>query len=309
VLLLILFAGGAVRDAGQEMDPGFERSAVLVVGKPTGWLADRLPLEDAARDTLAWLSPDDDLGGGNGFAAAGPAASNSDGGGAVSPSEFDPVELGAKAKRPRPLRTVLVTGDSLAQPLDAEMARRLAGKGIRTIRDVHVGTGISKTDLLDWGKLSARQAKQDKPDAVVVLIGANEGFPMPVRGGHKADCCGPDWAAAYATRVRQMMRNYRQDGTTRVYWLTLPFPRDKDRQEIARAVNAAIEVAAVPFRAQVRPLDLVPIFTPGGRYRDAIETGGRKRVVRNADGIHLNDDGASVAADAVQAAIKRDFGG
>ena len=105
-----------------------------------------------------------------------------------------------------------------------------------------------------------------------------------------------------------MMRTYRQDGSARVYWLTLPFPRDKSRQEIARAVNAAIEVAAGPFRAQVRPLDMVPVFTPDGRYRDAIETGGRKRVVRDPDGIHLNGDGAAVAADEVEQAIQKDFG-
>ncbi len=47
------------------------------------------------------------------------------------------------------------------------------------MRDVHVGTGISKTDLLDWGKLAAKQVGKDEPDAVVVFIGANEGFPMP----------------------------------------------------------------------------------------------------------------------------------
>ena len=310
MLILVLLAGGSVRSAGEEMEPGFQRSVVLAVGEPTGWLADRLPLEDVAGDALAWLSPDDDLDGGGGFAgAAAPSArGGAAAGGPVSPAEFDPVELGAKAERPGRLRTVLVTGDSLAQPLDTELARRLAGDGIKTVRDVHVGTGISKTDLLDWGKLSARQAGSEKPDAVVVFIGANEGFPMPGRGGRKVECCGPAWAAAYATRVRQMMRTYRRRGSARVYWLTLPFPRERSRQEIARAVNAAIEVAAGPLRAHVRPLDMVPVFTPRERYRDAIESGGRKRVVRDPDGIHLNGDGAAVAADEVERAIDRDFG-
>jgi lysophospholipase L1-like esterase len=45
-----------------------------------------------------------------------------------------------------------------------------------------VGTGISKTGLLDWGRLSTEQAAGD-PDAVVVLIGANEGFELPRPGG------------------------------------------------------------------------------------------------------------------------------
>ena len=295
ILILILLAGGSVRSAGEQMDPGFQRSVVLAVGEPTGWVADQLPLESAAGDALAWLSPDDDLDGGGGFAEAATTA---------------PAGSGrARAERPRELDTVLVTGDSLAQPLDAELARRLADDEIRTVREVHVGTGVSKTDLLDWGKLAVTQVGKAEPDAVVVFIGANEGFPMPAAGGRKVQCCGPDWAAAYATRVRQMMRTYRQDGAARVYWLTLPFPRDRSRQEIARSVNAAIEVAAAPFRAHVRPLDMVPVFTPEGRYRDAVQTDGRKRVVRDPDGIHLNGAGASLAADEVERAIDRDFGG
>jgi hypothetical protein len=138
----------------------------------------------------------------------------------------------------------------------------------------------------------------------VVFIGANEGFSMPGPGGKKVDCCGPAYAAIYANRVRRMMDIYRQKGAARVYWLTLPAPRGKDRQDVARAVNAAIAVAAEPLRSQVRVLDTVPIFTPGAKYRDAM--GGT--IVRQADGIHLNEAGAKIAADRVIALIQRDFG-
>ena len=151
--------------------------------------------------------------------------------------------------------------------------------------------------------------RERHPDAVVVFIGANEGFPLPVPGGADVDCCGPQWAAAYANRVRRMMDTYRQGGSARVYWLTLPIPRDDDFAEVARAVNAAIEVAAQPFRAQVRVLDMTELFTPGGRYRDAMTVDGRKRIVRDPDGIHLNNEGAGIAAERVLEAVRRDFGG
>ena len=74
-------------------------------------------------------------------------------------------------------------------------------------------------------------------------------------------------------------------------------------------MNAAIEVAAQPFRAQVRVLDMTELFTPGGRYRDAMTLDGRKRIVRESDGIHLNDAGAGLAAEKVLEAVRRDFGG
>jgi lysophospholipase L1-like esterase len=306
-VLLILFEGSSIRHQGEEMDPGLQRSFVLAVGHPAGWLADRLPLADIGDDATAWLSPDDNLGNEPGFDARRAAVGATAGGvPPVSPDSFDPLALGAKPK-PRPLHTLLVTGDSMVMPLDQELARRLAGSGVKTIREAHVGTGISKSILVDWGKLSAHQVKTDKPDAVIVFIGANEGFPMRAGGAGEVQCCGPAWAAEYASRVRLMMDTYRRAGAARVYWLTLPAPREGDRADIARAVNAAIGVGAVPYRAQVRVLDMGSIFTPGGRYRDAMDVSGEQTIVRESDGIHLNEVGSKLAADAVMASMKRDF--
>ena len=195
-------------------------------------------------------------------------------------------------------------------PLDTEMARRLAesDEEVDVERDPHVGTGISKTGLVDWGKLSSEHVAEREPDATVVFIGANEGFSMPGADGKEVECCGPDWAAEFAYRVRSMMNTYRQGGAARVYWLTLPLPRDPDFQRVARSVNAAIRVAAEPYRAQVRVLDMTALFTPDG-YRDAMEVDGRRQIVRDPDGIHLNSRGAEVAADVVLEAVRRDFGG
>jgi lysophospholipase L1-like esterase len=306
VVLLVLFEGSSVRTAGEGMQPGLERDVVVGVGKPSGWVADRLPFDEWGDDALAFLE-DEGAGDEGGFDSTPSAASRGVPG--VSPDSFDPAELGARPDPPRPLDTLLVTGDSLSMPLDVETARRMADRdpGVDVQRDPHVGTGISKSGLVDWGKLSTQHVRERKPDAVVVFIGANEGFPLPGAGGDEIDCCGPDWAAAYANRVRRMMNTYRQGGTARVYWLTLPTPRDGDLAEVARAVNAAIAVAAQPFRAQVRVLDMNALFTPGGRYRDAMTVDGRRQIVRDPDGIHLNETGAGVAAERVLAAVRRDF--
>jgi hypothetical protein len=306
VLVLVLFEGSSVRQAGDDLQPGVERDVVRAVGKPAGWVADRLPFDEWGDDALAFLE-DEGSGASGGFgdarradAAAVPA---------VSPDSFDPAELGAKAERPRKLGKLLVTGDSLSMPLDVELARRMADSddGVEVERDPHVGTGISKTGLVDWGKLSTEHVSEREPDATVVFIGANEGFSMPGADGKDLECCGPDWAAEFAYRVRSMMNTYRQGGDARVYWLTLPLPRDGDLQEVARSVNAAIRVAAQPYRAQVRVLDMTSLFTPSG-YRDAMEIDGRREIVRDPDGIHLNDEGARLAADVVLRAVHRDFG-
>jgi uncharacterized protein len=289
VLLLVLFQGAAVRGGAEELSPGIGRDVVEAVGHPTGWIADELPFSDPTDDALAWLESD-------GSPATPPAGDGE--------------------------TTLLVTGDSLAMPLDTELARRYAGSDVAVERDPHVGTGISKSDLVDWTELAAKQARRHDPDAVVVFIGANEGFPLPAvadggqdgaggedraGGGRQVDCCGDDWQAAFAARVRRVLDAYLDDGDARVYWLTVPTPRDPARQEIAAAVNSAVAAAADQAGDRVRAIDLDERFAPDGGYTDAIDVDGRERIVREQDGIHLNAAGAAVAADVVQEAVDGDF--
>jgi lysophospholipase L1-like esterase len=309
-VILVVCAGASVRKAGEEMSPGIGRDLVLAFGRPAGWVADQLPFHSAAHTLTAWLSPDTTLSSTGSFvsgvAVAAPGVSGA-GAGDVTAHAFSPSQLGLPAPPRTRLHTLLVTGDSMSQPLDLDLAQALASGAVKVIRDPHIGTGISKSILVDWGRLSSSQVAQDHPDAVVVFIGANEGFSMPGPDGHRVDCCSAQWAAIYATRVRRMMNIYRQNGHAHVYWLTLPTPRERERAKIAQVVNASIDVAAEPWRDQIHVLDMVPIFTPGGRYQDAITVSGQPTIVRQGDGIHLNDAGSAVAARVVEAALAQDF--
>jgi lysophospholipase L1-like esterase len=294
--LLLIFAGGSIRAAADELKPGLGRDIVKAVGGPAGWVADQLPFADTRRDLTSWLSPDQQLSG-QGFEAGG-----------ASPGRAGRLPAGVPSS-PQPLEKLLVTGDSLSTPLDIEIARKLAdqGAGVQVTRDPHLATGISNTGLVDWGQLSSSQASEDDPDAVVLFIGANEGYPMPGPNGQQVSCCGPAWEAIFQSRVGQMMDNYLSGGVDRVYWLTVPTQRDPARKPIADAVNQAIREAAAPRGGAVRIIDLVPTFTPGDSYRDSIDIDGKQTIVRQSDGIHLNEDGSSVAADLVLEALDRDF--
>ena len=307
-LLLVLFAGGSIRDATAQIDPGIGRDIVDAVGGPTEWVADRLPLDEAQHELTGGLSPDTELVGGAGFDEG---TVSSSGAGSrvppVTPDAFDPAAIGAPPPPKEELGTLLVTGDSLATPLDTELARRLAPDGVEVVRDPHLGTGISSSAVVDWGDLSATQVASDQPDAVVVFIGANEGYALPAPGGGTIECCGPGYAAAYANRVRQVMDTYRRDGAAKVYWLTVMTPRDDEQARVVGLVNEAVKVAAQPWAGQVRIVDTVPVFTPGDRYTDAIDVDGRETIVRESDGIHLNAEGSSIAADLVLDRIDQDF--
>src|SRR5436190_7272820 len=66
-LLLVLFAGGSIKDATAQIDPGIGRDIVDAVGGPTQWVADRFPLDEAQHDITGGLSPDTELIRGSGF--------------------------------------------------------------------------------------------------------------------------------------------------------------------------------------------------------------------------------------------------
>jgi lysophospholipase L1-like esterase len=312
IFLLLLFAGGAVKKAGEELNPGLGRDIVVAIGKPAAWIAAQLPFADVTHTLTGWLSPDTKLVGvgfeegatasGKGALAGGPSA--------VTPEWFEGAPQAAALGEPEPkhqLHRLLVTGDSLSTPLDLELAQRLTPDGVEVIRDPHLATGISRSDIVDWAKLSATQVADDHPEAIAIFIGANEGLPMPGPSGEDVSCCGPEWAAIWANRARVLMDNYRQGGAAKVYWLTVPTARDPDRKPIVDAVDAAVQAAAAPWRNQVRVLDMSAIFTPGDRFRNAMEVDGRETIVREPDGIHLNQAGSAVAAEAVEAALARDF--
>ncbi len=303
LVLLVLCAGDGIRRQGEKLDPGLERDVVLAVGHPAGWIADKLPFAAATDEITGWLSPDDDLGNESG------TFSTATGGGdpsRVTPDAFDPSVFSSKPVAKPKLRKLLVTGDSMSQPMDAELARALSSAGVQTKRDPKFGTAISKTNLLDWGRYSGIQARRDAPDATVILLGAAEGFPMKTPVG-EVKCCTAPWAAEYATRVRSMMETYGRAGKGRVYWLLIPSSSDGSRNAMLKVVNSAIGVAAGAYGRQVRVVDLGAVLTPGGRYRSSMDVNGHKEIVRDPDGTHLNENGGKVAAGLVQKALARDF--
>jgi len=224
----------------------------------------------------------------------------------VTAAWFDPASIGAPGPRPRVLQNLLVTGDSMSQPLNTDLYLALHERGVHVYSDLHYGGGISKDFVFDWPREAAVAARQYRPDATVIFIGANEGFPLRGAGGRMVSCCGAQWAAAYANRARSMTATYRRGGAGRVYWIAVPALRDERRTAIGRVINEAVRVALEPWRRQVRQLDAGAIFTPNG-YRDSMPVNGVDTVVRKPDGMHLNEAGSQVLADAVTAQLLADF--
>lgn len=216
------------------------------------------------------------------------------------------LALPAATAADEPRLRLLVTGDSMVQPLDREMDRKFSPSEAHVAKDARPGTGISRPVLLDWPRHAAHQTKRHRPDAVVVFIGAGDSEPLPTESGPEAECCRQSWIDAYAKRVKRMQRAYlRRDGT-RVYWLTLPTPRRESWRMRFNALNLAFRMASEDVGDRVRLIDTIPVLTPGNRYRAAVTRNGRRQIVRDRDGIHLNKAGSRIVRDLVLRQMRAD---
>jgi hypothetical protein len=191
---------------------------------------------------------------------------------------------------------MLATGDSEIQGLDDILGATLGSRGVEVTGEAHISTGISKPFMFDWVKHAAAQAAASHPDITVMYVGANDGFPLPTPSGAISYCCGEAWVKAFARRTESIMSSYLRGGAGRVFWFTLPTPRNAAAQPVFRAINRAYAIAAGSFRRGVELIDLVRVFTPGGRYRQVMFYGGRTVDVREPDGYHLSLSGDAIAA-------------
>lgn len=190
--------------------------------------------------------------------------------------------------------TVLVTGDSTVQNLDAVMAERLR-RSARVVPAWRGGSTVGGADPV-WPAAAAKLVRRRHPRLTIVSAGASEGFPIAAADGTKAPCCGPGWQAAYAAGARRMMEAFAQDGRGQTLWLLLPAMRDPRRRPIIEAVNAATTAAAAGL-SSVTLVHVDDVISPGGTYRRSLRYRGRTRVIRQPDGIHLTVAGARIVGD------------
>jgi lysophospholipase L1-like esterase len=197
--------------------------------------------------------------------------------------------------------TVLVTGDSLMESVEAAMRDALGARAY-VVSDVHVASGLTRPSLLDWPALARQQVADHTPHVTVVFIGANDVYDMTTDDG-EVSCGDAGWVAEYARRAGRMMDTYAQHGSGRVIWVTVPAAKLPWVHECERAVNAGLVRAA---RGRVVTLLRADhIFTPGFRYRDTMRDRGRRVRVRQSDGIHLSIAGARIVVRVIVRKLRR----
>jgi hypothetical protein len=300
LVVAALFNSEAIVRAGEGMKQGTTRDIVLSVGRP---------LDDVV-GTVGFHLPRKGL-----DLAFGQESKTAEGteleGGSASILHRSPLLAKKKAAKPtwrqpttaKPLQ-VLVTGDSESQFVGEQMAE-LDRAGLLNVTTVaRNGTGLTNPNFFNW-ELNAKQEMADRdPDAVVMVLGGNDGFNVTVDGklyGPET----PEWQTEFARRTAVVMRTLADNGKRPVYWAAPPTARDETYNNIYRNQNAAVKRAA----AAVPGARYVDIYTTinDGRYSDEVKLGNRKVLGRQSDGVHFNREGAILPAHLILGSMSKDF--
>jgi uncharacterized protein len=199
---------------------------------------------------------------------------------------------------------LFVTGDSEAQFVGEVLTDMLPSDLFDVSVVARNATGLTNPEFFNW-EINARQEIAARhPDAVVMVIGGNDGFNVAVNG----QLYGPDtpqWQLEYARRTAVVMQDLGSNGTRPVYWVPPPTARDTEFNKIFASQNKAVEQAARAVPG-ARYVDIYSTLNHG-RYSDVLKIDGDKVLARQADGIHFSRAGAVAPARLIFRAMAKDY--
>jgi len=302
---------GSVRWALDRTGAGKVRAGLLAELAHLGWTDDAALLAEAAKasgtgqkaDGCAVASGGPTPGAGS-IAAAGtmsgktPASAQS-AAGADSPLAAQVPRVTALAPLPpieagKP-RVVALAGDSMmAVGISATLLRLAADhQNLRMVKVFRSGTGLARPEVFNWQDEYPAMLGAEKPDVVIVAIGANDGQGFVVDG--KVLAYGSvEWQKVYQARLASYLAMVGAGGA-RVVWVGLPPMRVPVYDEKIRTINriAYTVVSQDPQGTWWNPVQYVG--DEAGRYREFVTlANGHNLRIRSADGIHLSDEGASL---------------
>ena len=188
---------------------------------------------------------------------------------------------------------MFVTGDSQAQFVGELLTDLLPSD----LFDVEVvarnATGLTNPEFFNWEINAQQEIAARDPDAVVMVMGGNDGFNV-LADGQLYGPEDPQWQTEYARRAAVVMRELGSNGKRPVYWVP---PPDRARPRVQRDLRDP-EPRGRAGRAAVAGARYVDIYSTinKGRYSDELKIDGRRVLARQSDGVHFSRDGAVVPA-------------
>lgn len=196
-------------------------------------------------------------------------------------------------------RYVALAGDSMmAVGLSGQLRRDLSEykDSIVTISAYRSATGLARPEVFDWETKYPSMTAKNKPDVVIVAIGANDTQNLAVN--KKVLNIGSDeWREEYASRVENYLDMLTKDGAV-VLWLKLPPMGNKSKKynENVKKVNEVAYSIVSKNSSAIWWDPWARFLNKEGKFQEygVVTEGGKNVRLRQEDGTHLTENGAKL---------------
>jgi hypothetical protein len=199
---------------------------------------------------------------------------------------------------------VLVIGDSIGIDLGQPLVADLSATAVATATlDGRIDTGLSRPDYFNWPAELAVDLANDRPQLVIVMMGAND--PQSLVGPAGSTAFGtPEWSAGYAQRVSALIGEAKAAGA-HVLWVGMPPMARPDLDTSMQVLDGVVkgQVNADPGATYLASTDV--LGDGNGNYTAYLpDSSGAEVNIRTPDGIHLSPGGGERLSQAVLATLR-----
>jgi len=291
-----LFNSEAIVRAGESMQPGHTRDIVLSVGRPLDDVAGAIGLHLPRKGFDLAFGQESKTAKGTELEQGSTAILRANrrkrrAQGFAQPTQQDEVN-------------VFVTGDSQAQFVGELLTDLLPSDLFDVSVVARNATGLTNPEFFNWEINAKQEVAAREPDAVVMVMGGNDGFNV-LSNGQLYGPDDPQWQIEYARRTAVVMRELGSNGKRPVYWVPPPTARDPKYNAIYATQNKGVEQAAMAVSG-ARYVDIYNTINHG-RYSDELKIDGRRVLARQSDGVHFSREGAVVPARLIFSAMAKDY--
>ncbi len=220
---------------------------------------------------------------------------NPGGGGPPSQLNLAPVPQPTLA---HPL-TILDIGDSIGEDLGLGLGDVFGTDPyVRIIQKGVESTGLARPDYYNWPAQLETDLNTYHPQAVVVMLGANDDQALNANGGF-VPVGTAAWKAAYTSRVALVM-DEAVAAHARVIWVGLPPMAGQNvSSAFAKQVNLIFEETAASHPGVTYVPSWNLLSNSSGGFTIYLTVNGSVVQIRSSDGVHLYPAGYDLLANAL----------
>jgi len=301
-----LFNAPAMKKTALELPFGGERSFRLALVDPLAVVSHWLFLDRPARLTAALLGrPDPGPGDVPAVVVVTPKPKPSRSG---KPKHGDKEKPLPKPFKGHPMHLYIAGDSMMGLPGMALVNLSNRTKLIKPLLDYHISSGLCRPDFFNWPAQLQRQAKAFDAGAAAVMFGANDNQAVQTPSGKVYQFETGGWKKEYRRRVSDAIQILFDQGVRRIYWIGQPIMPEATFNRQMKVLND-IYRSEIEKHPGVQYIDAYGLLSNGsGGYSQYLpDSDGEMQKVREADGEHLTYAGGLRIAEAVIAAVKKEW--